>query len=113
MQQGAGGAPGETSIAAGGEAAQTPEAVVATAAIPWYRFYRKPGWYKSRTFLISQGIIAVLGIVILFVLLFPVVKAIAQHVVNVSVLNVDMAQIVNPTNDSFELSLQGIVSDGF
>ena len=113
MQQGAGAAPGETSIAAGGEAAQTPEAVVATAAIPWYRFYRKPGWYKSRTFLISQGIIAVLGIVILFVLLFPVVKAIAQHVVNVSVLNVDMAQIVNPTNDSFELSLQGIVSDGF
>ena len=28
------------------------------------------------------------------------VRAIAQHIVNVSVLNVDQAQIINPTNSS-------------
>lgn len=82
------------------------------AAIPWYRFYRKPGWYKSRTFLVSQGVIGVIGIVMLFVLLWPVVKAIAQHVVNVSVLNIDKAQIINPTNTSFQLSMEGVVSSG-
>lgn len=73
-------------------------------------FYRKPGWWKSRNALISQGVIAALGIALLFILLFPVVKAIAQHVVNVSVLNIDTAQIVNPTNTSFNLSMQGVVS---
>jgi hypothetical protein len=45
----------------------------------------------------------------LFVLLFPIVKAIAQHVVNVSVLNIDTAQILDPTNTSFTLSMQGVV----
>ncbi|KAI0340460.1 hypothetical protein BDW22DRAFT_1360443 [Trametopsis cervina] len=85
-------------------------AEVPPASVPFYRFYRKPGWYKSRNFLICQGIIALLGIALLFILLFVVVKAIAQHVVNVSVLNVDAAQIIDPTNTSFTLSMQGVVT---
>ncbi|KAI0686332.1 hypothetical protein BC835DRAFT_1523137 [Cytidiella melzeri] len=81
-----------------------------TASVPWYQFYRKPGWYKSRNFLICQGITAVIGIVMLFVLLFVIVKVIAQHVVNASVLNIDSAQILEPTNTSFTLVMQGLVT---
>ncbi|KAI0072486.1 hypothetical protein K474DRAFT_1678619 [Panus rudis PR-1116 ss-1] len=82
----------------------------AAVSVPFYRFYRKPGWYKSRKFLICQGITAAIGIAMIFVLLWPVVKAIAQHVVNVSVLNIDTAQITEPTNSSFMLAMQGVVS---
>ena len=100
-QEGEGAAP---AAAAGTTAAA---AATAPAKVP---FYRQPGWYKRPKFLICQGITAALGIALLFILLFPVVKAIAQHVVNVSVLNIDTAQIINPTNTSFNLSMQGIVS---
>ena len=99
-QEGEGAAP---AAAAGAGAA----AATAPAKVP---FYRQPGWYKRPKFLICQGVTAALGIALLFILLFPVVKAIAQHVVNVSVLNIDTAQIINPTNTSFNLSMQGIVS---
>lgn len=67
---------------------------------PSVPFYRRPGWWKSRNVLICQGVTAALGIALLFIILFPVVKAIAQHVVNVSVLNVDQAAITNPENTS-------------
>lgn len=43
-------------------------------------------------------------------MLFPVVKAIAQHVINVSVLNVLTAAIQNPQNNTFQLQMTGFVS---
>ncbi|KAF9051008.1 hypothetical protein BDZ89DRAFT_1056905 [Hymenopellis radicata] len=57
-------------------------------------------WYKRRKFLISQAIIIPLGIALLFILLFPVVSAIAQLVVNRSVINIDEAAISSPQNES-------------
>ncbi|KAI0370690.1 hypothetical protein BV20DRAFT_966193 [Pilatotrama ljubarskyi] len=70
----------------------------------------KPPLYKRRWFIIANVVGACLGIAILFILLYPVVHAIAQHIVNVSVLNVDKAAIVNPTNNSFDLRMDGWVS---
>jgi hypothetical protein len=61
---------------------------------------KKP-FYKRRWFIISQVIACFVGIGLLFVLLFPVVKAIAQHIVNVSELNVDRVMISEPTNTSY------------
>jgi hypothetical protein len=57
--------------------------------------------YKRRWFIISQVIACFVGIGLLFVLLFPVIKAIAQHIVNVSKLNVDRVVISEPTNTSY------------
>ncbi|KAI0354382.1 hypothetical protein OH77DRAFT_1404952 [Trametes cingulata] len=70
----------------------------------------KPPLYKRRWFIITSIVGACLGIAILFILLYPVVHAIAQHIVNVSVLNVDRAAIVNPGNSSFDLKMDGWVS---
>ena len=56
--------------------------------------------YKRKWFIIAAIVAALLGIAILFILLYPVVHAIAQHIVNVSVLNVDRAVITQPTNSS-------------
>ena len=61
---------------------------------------KKP-FYKRRWFIISQVIACFVGIGLLFVLLFPVIKAIAQHIVNVSKLNVDRVMISEPTNTSY------------
>lgn len=47
----------------------------------------------------------------LFILLFPVVTAIAQLVVNKSHLVIDVAQITNPSNQSFSLNMSGIVTN--
>lgn len=63
-------------------------------------FYKKKGWWKTRNALIIQGIASALGIALLFIVLFPVVRAIAQHVVNVSVLNIDTVAITSPANTS-------------
>lgn len=60
----------------------------------------KPPLWKRKWFIITNIVVALLGIAILFILLYPVVHAIAQHIVNVSVLNVDQVQIINPTNTS-------------
>jgi hypothetical protein len=57
-------------------------------------FYRKP------LFLVCQGLAFVIGITLLFLLLYPVVGAIAQHVVNASRLNVDRVAITGPTDTS-------------
>jgi hypothetical protein len=57
-------------------------------------------FYRKRSFLICQGIALVIGIGLLFLLLYPVVGAIAQHVVNASRLNVDRVAIIGPTNTS-------------
>ncbi|KAF7298203.1 hypothetical protein HMN09_01042200 [Mycena chlorophos] len=84
-------------------------------------------FYKQRKFIICQLILIPLGastvpfprlassnsttgIVILFVLLFPVVKAIAQLVVNRSTLDIQTATITSPTNNSFMLALEGNVA---
>lgn len=90
-----------------------PEAAAAGAGVGAGAAAAKVPYYKRRKFWICQGVFAAFGITLLFVLLFPVVKAIAQHVVNVSVLNIDTAQIINPTNSSFNLSMQGVVSTVF
>lgn len=83
-------------------AADTAAAGTTTIAVvqPSVPFYRKPGWWKSRNVIICQLVTACLGIALLFIILFPVVRAIAQHVVNASVLNIDESAITNPGNDS-------------
>ncbi|KAJ7594702.1 hypothetical protein C8J56DRAFT_446479 [Mycena floridula] len=83
----------------------TPETAAATPAAA----QRVPFW-KTRKFIISQIIIIPLGIVLLFVLLFPVVTAIAQLVINRSQLNILTAEISSPQNGSFQLHLTGFVS---
>ncbi|TFY75371.1 hypothetical protein EWM64_g8642 [Hericium alpestre] len=67
-------------------------------------------FYKTRMFMVSQIIAALVGIGLLFVILYPVVSAIAQHVVDVSVLNVDNVAIIQPSNGSFILGMNGLVS---
>lgn len=87
----------------------------------------KTPWYKTRKWIIIQVIGAILGIVILFVFLFPVVAALAQLIVNRTSVNINTAAIIKPTNEScvclfvhvvhksdapsrFQLNLQGFVS---
>ena len=74
----------------------------ATATTPAKKvpFYKKKGWWKTRNALIAQAVLGALGIALLFIVLFPVIKAIAQLVVDRSVLNVDTAAISSPSNDS-------------
>ncbi|KAH9038716.1 hypothetical protein EDB85DRAFT_2072661 [Lactarius pseudohatsudake] len=67
-------------------------------------------FYRKRSFLISQAIGALVGIGLFFVLLYPVVRAIAQHVVDASTLNVDRVVIAQPSNTSFSLRLDGWVA---
>ena len=85
-----------------GEGAAAPAAgeQVNPEDIPRERPPPKPPLYKRRWFIITSIVLALLGIAILFILLYPVVHAIAQHIVNVSQLNVDRAQITQPTNNS-------------
>ncbi|KAF8170183.1 hypothetical protein K438DRAFT_213226 [Mycena galopus ATCC 62051] len=70
----------------------------------------KTPFYKKRGFIISQLIIIPLGIALLFILLFPVVRAIAQDIVNKSTLDIQVANITAPANDSFLLEMQGNVA---
>ncbi|KAJ7209536.1 hypothetical protein GGX14DRAFT_451849 [Mycena pura] len=67
-------------------------------------------FYKKRWFIISQLIIIPLAIALLFILLFPVVRAIVQLVVNRGTLDIQVANITLPTNNSFMLALQGNVA---
>jgi len=67
-------------------------------------------FYKKRWFIISQIILIPLSIALLFILLFPVVRAIAQLVVKRSQLGVDVATISQPQNNTFLLNLQGNVT---
>ncbi|ESK92921.1 hypothetical protein Moror_8994 [Moniliophthora roreri MCA 2997] len=66
-------------------------------------------FYKRRKFIICQLIAIPLGIALLFILLFPVVKAIVQLTVNKSDLQVESAAISSPQNNTFKLALQGKV----
>ncbi|KAI0298570.1 hypothetical protein BC826DRAFT_1096594 [Russula brevipes] len=67
-------------------------------------------FYKKPWFLIFGAIASLVGIGLLFVLLYPVVRAIAQHIVNASSLNIDRAVIASPTNNSFSLHMDGWVT---
>lgn len=84
-------------------------------------------WYKQRKWIIVQVIGAILGIVILFVFLFPVVAAIAQLIINRTAITINTAAILQPQNGSyvprshlsvqiltrlfrFQLQLEGVVS---
>ncbi|KAH7888371.1 hypothetical protein F5I97DRAFT_2002257 [Phlebopus sp. FC_14] len=70
----------------------------------------KPPLYKRRWFIITSIVGACLGIALLFIILFPVIKAIIQYVVNKTVLNISEAALTNPTNSSFTLAMQGVVT---
>ncbi|KAI0035854.1 hypothetical protein K488DRAFT_76325 [Vararia minispora EC-137] len=67
-------------------------------------------FYKKRWFLISQVLTALVSLALLFVILYPVVRAIAQHVINVSVINIDTVAINTPGNTSFDLAINGYVT---
>ncbi|KAH9850917.1 hypothetical protein C2E23DRAFT_886961 [Lenzites betulinus] len=95
---------GEVGTSAAAAVVVQPEDVPRPAAAP------KPPLYKRRWFIITNVVASCLGIAILFILLYPVVHAIAQHIVNVSVLNVDRLIIENPTNNSFTLTMDAWVS---
>ena len=56
--------------------------------------------YKRKWFIIMNIVVALLCIVVLFIVLYPVAHAIAQYIINATVLNVDQAIITNPTNQS-------------
>ncbi|GJJ06156.1 hypothetical protein Clacol_000345 [Clathrus columnatus] len=64
---------------------------------------KKTPFWKKKKFLIAQAIIWPLVIVLIFVFLFPVVRAIAQLIINRSQLDVTSATISNPTNNSAHL----------
>ncbi|KAF5351977.1 hypothetical protein D9756_007389 [Leucocoprinus leucothites] len=66
--------------------------------------------YKRRWFIITSIVVALLGIALLFIILFPVIRAIVQLVVKRSQIDVDRAVIMNPANDSFTLQFQGNVT---
>ncbi|PPQ99716.1 hypothetical protein CVT24_009699 [Panaeolus cyanescens] len=69
----------------------------------------KQPFYKKRWFIISQIILIPLAIALLFILLFPVVRAIVALVVKRTNLSVDVANITFPQNNTFELALEGNV----
>jgi len=71
---------------------ESEKAVVATPKIPFY---------KRRNFIICQIVFGIIGIVMIFVMLFPVVRAIAQHVLDVSDLHIESSVIQSPSNGSF------------
>jgi hypothetical protein len=70
----------------------------------------KTPWYKTRKFIIIQIVLAIFGIILLFLLLFPIVTAIAQATISKSSLNVDSVEITNPQNGSFGLHLKGFAA---
>lgn len=61
----------------------------------------KQPFYKKRWFIISQIILIPLSIALLFILLFPVVRAIIALVVKRTNLDVQAAVITQPVNNSY------------
>lgn len=66
--------------------------------------------YKRKWFWITSVIGGLLGIALLFIILFPVLKAVIQDVINKTQLTVTTAAITNPSNSSFTLAMQGLVT---
>ncbi|KAJ3518119.1 hypothetical protein NLJ89_g70 [Agrocybe chaxingu] len=96
----AGVVPGAPGAVSGWEDPATPTPAPPPAPVPFY---------KKRWFIISQIIIIPLGIALLFILLFPVVRAIVQLVLRRSNLDVQVAIIGQPVNNSFGLTMEGYV----
>ena len=61
----------------------------------------KVPFYKKKWFWLTQLVIVPLGIALLFILLFPIVRAIVQSVVTKTTLGIDEATILNPANDRY------------
>jgi uncharacterized membrane protein len=57
-------------------------------------------FYKKKWFVLLSIAMAPIGIAFLFILLFPVVRAIVQLVINKAALNVKVIQISQPQNNS-------------
>ncbi|KAG1896026.1 uncharacterized protein F5891DRAFT_1165745 [Suillus fuscotomentosus] len=70
----------------------------------------RPHLYKRRWFIVTSIVGACLGIALLFVVLFPVLRTIVQYVINQSTLNIQQAAILSPSNTSFTLAILGVVS---
>lgn len=58
-------------------------------------------FYKRRWFIIASLIGVFLGIPLLFIILFPVLKVIAQSIVNKAALNIQTAAIQVPQNATY------------
>ncbi|GAA6057282.1 hypothetical protein JCM3770_004534 [Rhodotorula araucariae] len=72
-------------------------------------YAKKPLW-KSRKFQVLCPILTLVVLVTsIFILIFPVVRAIAVHALSTSVLHIDASNITRPSNDSFTLTLEGQV----
>ncbi|KAG6857277.1 hypothetical protein H0H87_007110 [Tephrocybe sp. NHM501043] len=92
------GSGGETIFHDSVEQAPAPAPQPAAPAVPFY---------KKRWFIISQLILIPLAIALLFILLFPVVRAIVQLVIKRTQLDIESAIITQPQNNTFQLTLQG------
>lgn len=102
-------ATGNAAGPAGTEGISTPRPAAPTGAVsgwddqtappPAVSPTRQP-FYKRRWFIISQIIIIPLGIALLFIVLFPVVRAIVELVVKRTNLSVQLAVITQPVNNS-------------
>ncbi|KAF8972948.1 hypothetical protein BDZ97DRAFT_1691577 [Flammula alnicola] len=101
-----------------GIATTTPAAAIPSGAISGWEDQAAPApapaaphqpFYKKRWFIISQIILIPLSIALLFILLFPVVRAIVALVVKRTNLDVQLAVITQPVNGSFSLHLEGNV----
>ena len=57
-------------------------------------------FYKRKWFSIAQIITAPIGFAMIFILLWPVVRAVVQLIVNKSTLDIQVATISKPTNSS-------------
>lgn len=64
---------------------------------------------KRRWFIITSVVGACLGIALLFIILFPVLRAIVQYVINQSILNIQRAAKLSLSNTSFTLTMQGVI----
>ena len=71
-----------------------------TVPPPAVSLARQQPFYKRRWFIVSQIIIIPLGIALLFIVLFPVVRAIVELVVKRTNLSVQLAVITQPVNNS-------------
>ncbi|KAF8332887.1 hypothetical protein F5887DRAFT_1080561 [Amanita rubescens] len=66
--------------------------------------------YKRKWFIISQIILGAIGFAMIFILLWPVVRAVVQLVVNRTTLDIQVATVSNAANNSFTLNLLGNVA---
>lgn len=71
-----------------------------TAPPPAVSPARQQPFYKRRWFIVSQIFIIPVGIALLFIVLFPVVRAIVELVVKRTTLSVQLAVITQPVNNS-------------